>query len=317
MVLDKGELPQTDGDDKDDGNEGVFYDCFSTQIKERQDMKDSETSLEDEYSIADEAGSDDNDENVFYDCLATASGEAVVDDCSSVPVVVEELVSTPTVEAVEAEGRTQDVATVADAARENNNTEALKEYYSAVVENNQTNCFVTNKAEGEDRDDFDMEKMKTDSQNTKLPTMKESTALENYILNEGIMQEVAVKCAKCMATDCKACIKTIRANPKEEEVLADMKKAMDKVKLEDNTFQFRVNYIVSEPLEEVFLSSKSNYMSAIVQAKKNYRQILSVPGGRQAINDMMDRGRDEGHFYFCSHREAEVILGAPHYFCKK
>ena len=30
---------------------------------------------------------------------------------------------------------------------------------------------------------------------------------------------------------------------------------------------------------------------------------------------MMDRGREEGHFYFCNQREAEVILGAPHYFC--
>ena len=104
-----------------------------------------------------------------------------------------------------------------------------------------------------------MEQMKTDSQNTKLPTMKDSTALENYILNEGVIQEVAVKCAKCMANDCKSCIKTIRANPKEEEVLADMRKVMEKVNLGNDTFQFRVTYVVSKPLEDVFLNSTSNY----------------------------------------------------------
>ena len=106
-----------------------------------------------------------------------------------------------------------------------------------------------------------MEQIRADSRAAKLPSMKDSAVLESYILNEGIVQEVLVKCGKCMATDCKSCIKAGRANPKEEEVLTEMRNAMKKVKLGNGTYQFEVSYVVSEPLEDIFVSSKSNYES--------------------------------------------------------
>ena len=90
---------------------------------------------------------------------------------------------------------------------------------------------------------------------------------------------------------------------------------MKKVELEDGLYQFHVSYIVYEPLENIFTSSTSNFDYAVVQARKNYKKILGVEGGREAIHEMMTRGKKEGHFHFLNEQETRDILNGPHYFC--
>ena len=104
-------------------------------------------------------------------------------------------------------------------------------------------CYTTQIADEEDKDELDMEQMKADNRAARLPSMKESMILDSYIMNEGAVQEMSAKCGKCVAADCKGCIKAERASPKEEAVLTEMKEGMKKIELEDGLYQFNVSYI--------------------------------------------------------------------------
>ena len=78
----------------------------------------------------------------------------------------------------------------------------------------------------------------------------------------------------------------------------EVKEGMKKVELEDGSYHFHVSYIVYEPLENIFNSSTSNFDYAVAQARRNYRKILAVECGREAIHEMMSRGKNKGHLKF-------------------
>merc|ERR1711888_123193 len=149
----------------------------------------------------------------------------------------------------------------------------------------------------------------------RLPAIRDSAILESYITNEGILPEVATKCRDCLEKGCKSCLKAEKANPKEEAVLNEMRESLTLKQLKDGSYQFSCSYVTNEDLHNVFSSNKSNFKYAVNQAYRNYKSILAEQGGREAINEMMQRGEREGHFKFLTEKEASIILGQSHYFC--
>ena len=100
--------------------------------------------------------------------------------------------------------------------------------------------------------------MKADNRASRLPSIKESIVLDSYITNEGPVQDVSTKYRKCVAANCKECLKVEKASLKEETVLVEMKESIKKVKLADVSYQFHVSYVTYEPLENIFTSSSSD-----------------------------------------------------------
>ena len=106
----------------------------------------------------------------------------------------------------------------------------------------------------------------------------------------------ASKCKACTKYNCKSCLKNDKISPGEEAVLQEMGEIIKKISLLDGTTQFVIKYIKNSPLENSFYSSTSNYLYSLKQAIYDYRKILSKPGGKQAVDEMIQKGVKEGHF---------------------
>ena len=117
-------------------------------------------------------------------------------------------------------------------------------------------CYTTENDIEEEGERVDLEQMKADNRDSRLPSMKESIILDSYIINEGAVQDKSTKCRKCTAANCKECLKAEKVNHKEETVLMEMKESIKKVKLADGLYQFHVLYVT---YEHIFTSSSSNY----------------------------------------------------------
>ena len=85
--------------------------------------------------------------------------------------------------------------------------------------------------------------------------------------------------------------------------------------MSDNTIQFTSSYVFSKDPEVAFPVSKSNYETALKQSRTNYRKMLESPGGREAVQTMVDRSRTDNHFKILTKDEAKLVLQLPHNFC--
>ena len=204
------------------------------------------------------------------------------------------------------------------------------EFYDAVEEIKETETkspAATNKEEDDTFHDAveeikktntpetDLEQLTADNKAARLPTIRDSAALDAYINSEGVLPEATARCKDCIQRGCMGCLKAQRANPREEAVLDEMRESLSLNPKSDGSYQFSCSYVCNENLHDIFTNEKSNFTYAVSQAYRNYKSILAETGGRDAINEMMQRGEREGHFRFLSEKEAGVVLSRPHYFC--
>ena len=68
-------------------------------------------------------------------------------------------------------------------------------------------CYAIENANEEEEGNPELEQLKADNRASRLPSIKDSIVLDSYITNEGAVQDVYTKCRKCLAADCKECLK--------------------------------------------------------------------------------------------------------------
>ena len=74
----------------------------------------------------------------------------------------------------------------------------------------------------------------------------------------------------------------------------------------DNTVQFTSSYVFSKDPELAFPVVKSNYESVLRQSRTNYKKMLELPGGREAVQTMVDRDKTDNHFRILTSKEFEL-----------
>ena len=67
-------------------------------------------------------------------------------------------------------------------------------------------CYAIENA-NEEEGNPELEQLRADNRASRLPSIKDSIVLDSYITNEGAVQDVSTKCRKCLAADCKECLK--------------------------------------------------------------------------------------------------------------
>ena len=150
------------------------------------------------------------------------------------------------------------------------NKDADETFYHAVDEIGKSRTPVT-----------EMEQLAADNKAARLPTIKDSAALDAYINSEGVLPEATAKCKDCIKRGCMGCLKAQRANPKEEAVLDEMRESLTLNPKPDGSYQFSCGYVCNENLHDIFSNEKSNFSYAVSQAYRNYKSILAISASRE------------------------------------